>query len=538
VRNSRARALGAGRRAGLAATLAALAPLALCACTGPDLISLGGALPDTMERFLSPAGNDANAGTTSDSPWKTFRFALPKLEPGQTLHLLNGTYEDATTGTLNVRCADASPGSTVPDAVLAKNGLAAPGKAITVRADSEHLAFIRGSGSVPPVSIDSCQSWSIEGMRVESQDVDGALPQPDAGSVVVLDGANDHVTLDRLLALHPNHHQHAQVIRVGDGASDVTVSDCELYDFHESGIEARRSQNLVIDRNYVNAQASDPTKGSLGSIGVRLEETRVVHVVNNVVEDVGIGFAVVGRGADVPPSALAQKIELNLLRGNIVFEPANIGFRIDSQCAGANPCDASHTVSATELSNDVVYRGALGVDDAGSVGTTMSRLSIIEALRGVVVGREPLNKFIPAATMITSTLVSGFQSVGFFMDPMAGTWSISHCDSNGGYLPTGPYQPDDGRVTDKVTIMPDLGSCIAYIPAQSKLRTGAPNDVGANVIYEYDETGQQTTNLLWMPSFAGCGNVVRDVNDSMRSCTNVNERLVADDPTLCPLPPR
>jgi hypothetical protein len=518
--------------------------LAVCACTGPDLISLGGALPDSSERFLSPTGDDTNPGT-SESPWRTFRFALPKLEPGQTLHLLNGTYEDATTGTLNVRCADASSSSTVPDAVLAKSGLPAPGMAITVRAETEHAAFVRGNGSVPPISIDSCQSWSILGLHVESQDVEGTLSQPDAGSVVVLDGANNHVTLDRLLALHPNHHQHAQAIRVGDGASDVTVSDCELYDFHESGIEARRSQQLVIARNYANARASDPTadpvrpadpKGSLGSIGVRLEETRDVFVENNVVEDASIGFAVVGRDPAVGPGVPPMQIVSNSLRGNVVYQPLTIGFRIDSQCGGANPCSSANTVHGTELLNDVVYEGALGVSDAGSVGTSIVQLSIIDAARGVYVSKELPNNAIAANATVTNTLVAGFQSVGFFTSGQA-QWAVSHCDITGGYDPATTYEPDDpAHVMDKVATEPNLGKCIVYLPPTSPLKTGALNDVGANVVTQYDENGQPTMDLLWMPAFKGCGAIVAGVNDaSMRSCSNVNERLEAATAD-CPLP--
>ena len=260
---------------------------------------------------------------------------------------------------------------------------------------------------------------------------------------------------------------------------------------------------------------------------------------NNIVEDVDIGFAVLGRGTEAPAGAPAMQINLNVLRGNIVFEPANIGFRIDSQCGLANPCDTAHTVSGTELANDVVIGGALGVSDAGSIGTKIDKVSILEALRGVLVSREPQNAGLAPTFTATSTLVSRFQSVGFFVSDSEMTWSISHCDVAGGYSSTGLYlyQPDDGNVMDKVTTTPDLGNCIAYIPMLSHLRTGAANDVGANVIYEYDETGQLTATPLWKPSFVGCGNIVPGFNDeSLPSCTSVNVRLMAADPIRCPLP--
>src|SRR5688572_25486442 len=41
--------------------------------------------------YLSPSGLDSNSGAYS-SPWKTFGFALPRLRPGDTLILKDGTY--------------------------------------------------------------------------------------------------------------------------------------------------------------------------------------------------------------------------------------------------------------------------------------------------------------------------------------------------------------------------------------------------------------------------------------------------------------
>ena len=43
--------------------------------------------------YISPTGSDSNTGTIG-SPWKTFSFAVPKLKPGDTLILRDGTYND------------------------------------------------------------------------------------------------------------------------------------------------------------------------------------------------------------------------------------------------------------------------------------------------------------------------------------------------------------------------------------------------------------------------------------------------------------
>jgi len=83
--------------------------------------------------FISPSGSDFNSGVTPTSPWKTFAFATPKLRPGDTLILMNGTYNSSTTGYLEISCG-----------VTASNGTAS--QPITIRAENERQAFLDGLG--------------------------------------------------------------------------------------------------------------------------------------------------------------------------------------------------------------------------------------------------------------------------------------------------------------------------------------------------------------------------------------------------------
>jgi hypothetical protein len=532
VLKRRARAASAGwLGAGLAATLT------LGACKGPDLISLGGESASGNVRYLSPMGDDLNPGTI-DSPWKTFAYALPQLQPGWTLRLLDGTYDVGTSGMLNVRCADAGPQSTVPTATHASDGTPGTGGVITVRSDRERKAWLRGDGRVPPISIDSCHNWSILGFYATSQDADTQATNPATGSVVVLDGPNQGIELQDLLLAHANRYfAGAHLLRIGDGASDVNVEANELYDFHASAIEAWRSSSLVIARNYVNSRdttdkmnvaAGITLDGARGDYGVRLQETASVYVLNNVVEDVNTAFAVVGR--DVNVDAPVMPINLNWLLGNIAYHPASIGFAIDSQCADQNPCDAAHTVNGTTLENDVVYGGGMGIYDAGSVGTKVEQASIIDAARGVYLWKDMHNAAIGATAQVRDTVAVGYQSVAYAAGGNQTDWRFDHCAASGGYDPTQAYEPDNvPNVTNKVTVTPDLGDCIAYLPANSKLRMGGVT-VGANVVYRYSAVGQPTTDLVWNPGFAGCGAQVTGVNDdsspiSKPSCSDVVKQL-------------
>jgi hypothetical protein len=548
VPNARALLTGAG--------LAAV--LAFGGCTGPDDISLGGALPAATPRFLSPSGNDNDEGSR-EHPWKTFRYAFNVLAEGSTLTLLGGTYDDTTTGTLNVRCGDAViANSSAPNAVHAANR-------IMITADSPRTAFIQGNGNVPPLSIDSCSGWTVDGLHVESQDTPdptNIYTAPDTGSVVVLDGTNNAVTLSGLLARYPNRYKHSHVIRIGDGSTGVTIEACEIYDFHHDAIEVWRSTSTVLQRNYINSRetadipvsqggyvSDDPLRGDYG---ILLEETNGAYVENNIVEDVSVGFGVVGRysgvGADVPSPP--GNIDNNHLLGNIVYRPATIGFRIDSRCQVLPVllpmCDATHTIRGTGLADDVIIgtgMGALGVSDAGSVGTKLERMSIINAARGVELKREPQNVGLQTSDLASNMLFDGFQSVAFAeSDEMQ--WGCDHCVTAGGYDPADFYAPDDPQFVTKVNVMPELGGCLVYLPANSPLK-GAGTigvDVGASVLDQYDE-GVITTPLvpLWDAAtgvFRACGAIVTGVNgDEPSNCHGLGgpTRLNVASAT-CPLP--
>jgi len=51
--------------------------------------------PDTdgATFYVSPSGNDSNDGQTRSTPWRNLQKALDRLNPGQTLYLMGGTYD-------------------------------------------------------------------------------------------------------------------------------------------------------------------------------------------------------------------------------------------------------------------------------------------------------------------------------------------------------------------------------------------------------------------------------------------------------------
>jgi hypothetical protein len=195
-------------------------------------------------------------------------------------------------------------------------------------------------------------------------------------------------------------------------------------------------------------------------------------------------------------------------------------------------------VLGTALRDDVVVGGSVGISSAGAVNTQVRQLSVIGAANGVFFVKEPQNIGVQSTSATFDSLVAGFQGVGFRADGET-SWSFDHCAAAGGNGPTYTFQPDDAHVTSRVTVGPDLGGCLVYLPASSALKhagSGA-NDVGANVLFRY-EGGQLTTAPLWDAATGAfpCGAVVPGVNDDLAtSCRGVHQRLhvAAAD---CPLP--
>src|SRR5262245_45031673 len=54
--------------------------------------------------YISPNGSDTNSGVSTSSPWKTFTYAIPHLNAGDTLVLMDGTYTTAGSGNLTINC--------------------------------------------------------------------------------------------------------------------------------------------------------------------------------------------------------------------------------------------------------------------------------------------------------------------------------------------------------------------------------------------------------------------------------------------------
>jgi hypothetical protein len=443
------------------------------------------------------------------------------LKPGQTLLLQSGEYAPDTTGLLQVDC-NASP----------RNGL--PEAPITVRAEHERGAALRGDGTAVPLELWNCSNWIVEGLLLTNEH-DAEVPQgTDIGSVAILHGGHD-LTLRRLLLMRSNHSRHSHILRVLE-ASRVLVEECETYDFYHNAFEAVRTESVRFRRNYFHSRyaasegnavgTDDPTRGE---IAIQVEESSSPLLENNVAEVVGIGFSVVGR----PPGSsytdpAPYPVSGARLFGNLVRDALQSGFRVEARCNDAVPCQLPAVIPRdTLIVNGVVLQADTGFDVDAGPGTRVDNVTAVDVKNGVRLWRGPGNVGLQFAASAARSLVRRYSGVAYGAADTA-DWFFEHCAVEGPAAEALDFSPKDERVRLPLTASSPDG-CVAYLGAGSALRgaAGIEGDVGANTVFRYVD-GVLTQEPLWRPATGQfpCGAIVAGVNDDpSQSCRGVHERL-------------
>ena len=187
--------------------------------------------------FISPSGSDSNSGTSTTDPWKTFTFAIPKLQPGDTLILKDGVYTRTTTGFPNIDCA-----------ASAKNGTAA--QPITIKAENQRKAFLQSDAVQLPFYMNKCAYWIIDGLRAESQDNPNATSG--YGGVFYI-YYSDHIIMRNSIGAHNNRFTNSAVFGFYY-STNSTIEDSEAYYFHRHGFSIFGSLNITARRAYANSR--------------------------------------------------------------------------------------------------------------------------------------------------------------------------------------------------------------------------------------------------------------------------------------------
>ncbi|HWB77350.1 MAG TPA: right-handed parallel beta-helix repeat-containing protein [Nannocystaceae bacterium] len=468
------------------------------ACAGDDCDDANAAR-NTGCRYVGPGGDDANAGDDPDAPWGTLAYAIGQLAPGDSLVLMSGEYETATTGLLHAQCGDG--GNAQP---------ATPELPISIRALEERQAVLHSAGDDVPISLDGCDGWVLTGLTALGSDLaEGAT------SVVELRDAQD-VRAQRLLVGTPNWLVQSHAIDVV-GCTDAVLEEIEIYDFHLTGVYVQGSTGVTMRRLYVNARGRVDSPDAPSSIpdtgdsGVRIVDGTGHRIENCIFTQLAYGVyaqsdvEILGSiSVDVFSGLLAQTGRPTL-RDVVVIDGARHGL------------DVRSTAQAT-------------IDGATVIGSALNGLNVYEE------PTKPCDPIEGCAATARNVLVLGSENTGIYgAAPI--DWNVASANAFGNgddYVGDEAIDDDLDRIQRSLSEPVDdiglsLGQCVVYIPEDSTMHGRGEDgaDIGANILMR-TEDGVVTDTPLWDPMTGAfpCGDFAAELNNRPGdSCFDVHERL-------------
>jgi hypothetical protein len=472
---------------------------------------MGGGLAaaaDAATYYLSLTGSNANAGTSTSAPWKTFSFAIPKLKPGDTLVLRDGTYTKATNGSLQMICGNRAGSNAV-------NGTSA--QRITVKAENERQAFIKGDGSGYPLHMLGCAYWTIHGLRFEGRDLE-ASKAPNGHTVYIT--SSNNIIFRRNLVRFNNRYKNGAIVSFG-GSTASLIEENEVYSYSRNGLGGG-SRNTY-RRNYINSRNHADISGGLTSNNPARGDTGYIYypssdnlVENNISEGNSTGFQL---------SALGPTKD-NKLYGNISLGDG-YGALLTARGSGTDMMPHDNLF----VDFVAVDYSAVGFYARSAEGTQCRNCTLL----GGTSGNNGLGVDVNSSHLGdgyysffgTNLLAMNHSGGGVMIDRNIDQWSIDFANSFAAASFFKSYSGNYFHHTQSVD--PELGACKVFIPESSPMKGAGQNgaDIGANVLYRY-ENGVLTPEHLWNPTTGQfpCGAVIPRVNDiAGASCFDVHKRL-------------
>jgi len=456
--------------------------------------------------YISPNGSDSNNGT-SGAPWKTFPFAIPRLQPGDSLILKDGTYTQSNSGFISIS---------------GKSGTAtAP---IAIKAENERRALLSGDGLTRTLFMNNCSYWVVEGLRLRGADNTAA----GTGDVASLYNSH-HITVRRLLVTHNNRYKNSHLFE-NTNLVDSLFEENELYYWHRHGWSDTSGQRNVYRRNYANSRGYANISGGYpsgsganGDSFISLYPGKDTIVENNISEGNSAFSELNAAGYG---GVLADD---NQFLGNISL---NEEYGIKPVARGNTDSLMPHnTLIKNHVSINTKYSGVYSrsakttrIENSSFIGGSSSQGS------GVIADRDgsALGDGTYSISLV-NTLATGY-SAGYgvtISNSSGGTWTFA-IDYASAY--NAPFNPAASHpsITNEMTVNPNLGSCKLWIPDGSSLKQTGKNgaDIGANILYRY-QNGTLTSTPLWNSdgSFPH-GVIITGVNDvAGASAFDVHQRL-------------
>ena len=482
--------------------------------------------------YVSNSGNDSNLGTISE-PWKTFSYAIPLLMPGDTLILVDGEYNLSNSGLLLVDCAN-----------NANNGTSI--NPVTIKAENERKALINSEGRDTAIRIFNCNYWNLIGLRAKSAD----LPTGSGGKQrdIVNVQASENIVLKRVISTNNNRYFNDHTFSVID-SKNILFEECEAYYFHRHGFSIWKSHHITLRRCYANSRAYvDISGGYVSGNPSGGDEAFVFYqssdsiAENSISENKTMGFEAHGgttfdglSGGD--NNKFLGTISIYDSYGGIVDARPYTNLITPENPYGIEP--AENNLYKNFLVLNPIIPGIYLRDGSN---TLIESATVINSLTHRGIAADSRETYTPCATnpgkctftvrnsIVVDNNVSGILSIE------QDSWLFDYTNSfNNGVTGIDNYYPSEtindatGNITNSMSIAPELGNCLVYIPSASPMKNAGKDgeDIGANILYKY-ENGVLTTQQLWNATTGEfpCGAIVPGINDRAGdSCFDVHKRL-------------
>lgn len=481
-----------------------VAYLAGCLCTAIFSLFLAGNA-SAATYYIAPSGLDSNAGTSASSPWKTFGFAIPRLVAGDTLILLNGTYNTSNSGVL---------------LVSNKNGTAS--QPITIKAQNERQAHINNAGNTTSLRIAGSSYIVIEGLQLSSADNAAVTNQGQAASA----SDSNALTFRRNLFHHNNRYCNCHLLTL-QRVNNSLFEENEFYFFHRHAAVTKPGTYNTFRRNYCNSRGYGNISGGYpngngtqgGDMCISLYPAGNTIVENLISEGRQTAF-------DVQASGETDAVNNRFL--GIISLGGNYGVVVKARSEGTGAL----FMPRNNVLKDVVVYGAAVVgmyfrgvknqrcDNCMSLFNPNNSGLIVD-VEGGSPGDGQYSFFSDNSLSVSNG------GTGFLIAPNIQTWTVRNPNA---HRNSPDYQPSSSsNLIGKISMDPALGPCRVFIPDGSPLKGAGLNggDIGANVLYRYED-GALTNTPLWDLTTGRfpCGAVVAGINDvSGSSCNDVHQRL-------------
>ncbi len=351
------------------ASIASETPAPLQLTSTPSLTSSPTVLPTVTPMqtvyYVSPTGNDSNAGTI-DEPWQTIQKAADTLTAGETVSIRGGTYHER---------------------ILPRNS-GEPGKEITYVAYPGETVTIDGDSITLPD--DLAGLFEINGksyIRISRLRVINAGPNNDNAGIMVLDASN--IIIENNTTYNTNSSgigvwgsrnvivigNQIEEAAVGGWQECISVAGTDTFEVNNNKVLNCHKEGICIKDGSSNGQVYRNDVHHIHAVGVYVDAwdkyTHDIAVFDNVVHDTeNDGFALA--------SEMGGLLENIRLDNNIAYNNRFIGLHITQ-----NGDTDVHPMRNVSLINNTVVGNGVG-DWGGGIAVDSNEITNVVVRNNIV----------------------------------------------------------------------------------------------------------------------------------------------------------